>query len=442
MNYYQLQQIIESFNNFTYLSCAKRINQNIIKLTFDKNKIYYFDMTKGSSYIFKNDEQNSDKIFSNSIDSYMQTNIKNSKILDIKTLESNKIVELKLQIKNAYKQNIIYIHFEFTGRHTNMIILNENFIILDALRYITSNMSSREILPNIKLKFLEKMDFKNRDGYIENIENYLYAIGENNQKKILNSLIKQKLMHLDKKIKKINKEIENLENRDKLLERSKSVFLNAQLLLENINQINIYQKKIELKNIQNKIISIELPNHAKTPAHAINILFDRSKKLKRKSNNIHLQYENLYSKLEFYKKLLSIVRDSNNTDEVDFYLPSRKIVKKKKNKKENYQYFLYNGFKIALGRNEIQNAYLLKDSKKDDIWFHMKDIPSSHVVIKTNKKNIPNGILKVAAKVCVDFSNVNKGSYLVDYTKRSNIKVVKGSNVLYVNNSTIKITKE
>jgi predicted ribosome quality control (RQC) complex YloA/Tae2 family protein len=73
---------------------------------------------------------------------------------------------------------------------------------------------------------------------------------------------------------------------------------------------------------------------------------------------------------------------------------------------------------------------------------HIRDVPSSHVIIRTDKQNLPDSVLKSAAKLCVDFSVKSPGDYEVDYTKRKFVKVQEGSNVLYNKYDTIRITKE
>ena len=73
---------------------------------------------------------------------------------------------------------------------------------------------------------------------------------------------------------------------------------------------------------------------------------------------------------------------------------------------------------------------------------HIKDISSSHVIIRSDKKNVPLEVLEFGAKLCVDFSGLNSGGYLVDYTNRRNVKIREGANVNYVEYKTIKVTKE
>jgi predicted ribosome quality control (RQC) complex YloA/Tae2 family protein len=63
------------------------------------------------------------------------------------------------------------------------------------------------------------------------------------------------------------------------------------------------------------------------------------------------------------------------------------------------------------------------------------------VIVNTNKKSLPDTLIEFCAKICVEFSVSQAGDYLVDYTKRSNVKVQSGANVLYVNYKTISIKK-
>jgi predicted ribosome quality control (RQC) complex YloA/Tae2 family protein len=95
-----------------------------------------------------------------------------------------------------------------------------------------------------------------------------------------------------------------------------------------------------------------------------------------------------------------------------------------------------------LGKNEKGNIALLKEAKKSDIWLHIKEMPSAHVIIRTEKQNIPEAVLLFAAKVCVNFSVSQKGGYLVDYTPRKNVKPFDGANVAYEVYQTLKIYKE
>jgi predicted ribosome quality control (RQC) complex YloA/Tae2 family protein len=115
--------------------------------------------------------------------------------------------------------------------------------------------------------------------------------------------------------------------------------------------------------------------------------------------------------------------------------------KKKDNKKAFCEEFFFNGYKIMVGRNSNENIKILKSSKKDDIWLHIKDTPSSHVVIVSKKQQLPLEVIHKAASLCVDVSVSFDGKYIVDYTYRRYVKMTNGSNVLYTNHKSIVVQK-
>ena len=82
---------------------------------------------------------------------------------------------------------------------------------------------------------------------------------------------------------------------------------------------------------------------------------------------------------------------------------------------------------------------MLKNARARDIWIHMKDRPSTHVIITTDKQNIPMKIIESASLLCVEFTTVQKDCFLVDYTPRREVTIQHGANVLYNKYRTIEI---
>lgn len=62
-----------------------------------------------------------------------------------------------------------------------------------------------------------------------------------------------------------------------------------------------------------------------------------------------------------------------------------------------------------------------------------------HVIITTDKQNIPMHIIESAARLCIDFTMFEKDRYLVDYTPRREVTIQSGANVLYNKYKTIEI---
>ena len=120
---------------------------------------------------------------------------------------------------------------------------------------------------------------------------------------------------------------------------------------------------------------------------------------------------------------------------------------KKKNKiKKEVKYGMIEGedYLILYGRNNLENDNLtFKVSAKDDYWFHVKDIPSSHIILKTSK--LTDELIVKSAQVSAYFSKANLGEKVtVDYTLRKNVSKPNGAKpgfVIYVSQKSVTVEK-
>jgi len=86
------------------------------------------------------------------------------------------------------------------------------------------------------------------------------------------------------------------------------------------------------------------------------------------------------------------------------------------------------GLTLYVGRNNIQNDRLtMKEAAKDDIWFHVKDIPGSHVILVTNGTEPTDRDYTEAAAIAAGYSSATADLVAVDYTRVKNIKKPAGS---------------
>ncbi|MBR2148695.1 MAG: DUF814 domain-containing protein, partial [Campylobacter sp.] len=168
-------------------------------------------------------------------------------------------------------------------------------------------------------------------------------------------------------------------------------------------------------------------------------MFKTSKKLRQKAANIEIQKENLITKLEFLNSLKNAINTSCDANEIEILFPKKQGQKSEAKFSDLVENFYINGYKISLGKSQKGNEFLLKNAKKDDFWFHLKDRASTHVIVKSNKQNLSDEVVLFASKLCVQFSSKSSGTYAVDYTKRQNVKIQNGSFVNYVNYKTIVI---
>ena len=437
-------QIAQYLQDFKRISAIERVDDNILKIVFDRRKALFFDLRRGDSCIFLKDNFKKSKIYKAPFDIVLSKKFTNSIIENISVLKDDRILQIRVISNSKYKSENSILQLEFTGKNTNAIILDENSIVQEALRHIDISNTYREVKVGIVLKALVKTQkfIPKNSKKIENIENFLENEYIKRAKVKLSSLKKQKIANIQKKIKKFKKILDSLENEENLQAKSEKFAMWAALIFSNIDKIKGYQKEIELDDFEGNKVKITIPSESRSGAEAGNKLYANAKKLKRKAKSLYIEKENLSEKVDFLEKLQNAIENSEDEAEINILLPKQKHSKKAKGVPVSYETFFMEGFKIMLGKNEKGNIELLKIAKKRDIWLHLKDISSTHVIIRTDKQSIPQAVLEFAAKLCVEFSVIQKGAYLVDYTQRRNVKMGEGAHVNYVDYKTISVKKE
>ncbi len=428
--------------SFKKISAIERVDDSVIKVVFDRRKVLFFDLRRGDSHVFIKDDFKKAKIYRAPFDVILSKKFTNSDILSVEVVRDDRILKIGVISNSKYKSDEVFLQLEFTGKNTNAIILDKNEVVLEALRHIDSASSYREVQTGVVLQALHVEHNFTPKPYeaIEDIDKFLINEYEKRAKNSLVSLKKQKIANVEKKIKKLQRLLDSLQNEEKLMDKSETYALWGTLIFSNIDKIRGYEKEIELLDFEQREIKITLPKEARSGVEAGNILFEASKKLKKKAKSLYIERENLSGKIAFFKKLQNAISQTSDEVEINILYPKQKHAKKAEGKLKSYESFCIEGFKVMLGKNEKGNIELLKEAKKRDIWLHLKDIPSSHVIIRTDKQNIPKSVLEFAAKLCVEFSVSQNGSYLVDYTTRRDVKMTEGAHVNYVNYKTISVT--
>jgi len=178
MKYFLLKQIVEYLLiNAHNIKFIKRIDNNLIIIEFNNKNIVYIDVSKGNSTIFKCEKLlSSKKEFNAPFDVALQKRFNNSKVENIELYNNDKIINIKVNSSSSYKKLTTILQLEFTGKHTNIIILDENRIIIEALRHVDEFSSSRVVKVGIKLDEVPKQTFIPKIDEVSDIEKYLYEI--------------------------------------------------------------------------------------------------------------------------------------------------------------------------------------------------------------------------------------------------------------------------
>ena len=102
--------------------------------------------------------------------------------------------------------------------------------------------------------------------------------------------------------------------------------------------------------------------------------------------------------------------------------------KKQKITSKPFHYLSSDGFHIYVGKNNYQNEELtFQFAVGNDWWFHAKGIPGSHVIVKTNGKELPDRTFEEAGRLAAYYSKGrNTEKVEIDYTEKKNVKKVNG----------------
>ena len=433
-----LKQISAYLQKFSKISAIHRVNDTTLKIVFDKNDTLYCNMQRSNSSIFKCAEYPRSKVYNAPFDILLAKRFNRSNILALELHNNDKIIRIKTALASAYKEQITYLQLEFTGKYTNVIILDADNIVLEALRHVDLFSSFREVRVGQKLLEIPPTPFVAKEYPIADVETFLYGVYEKEQQTQLDNLKKQKIAFLQKKLKKLQKLYDKLDDEASLLAQAQRSEHYGNLILSNLHTIPPYTQHLELLDYDGTSITLTLEKPYAS-AHLISdMYFKQSKKSKQKAKNLHIEKESLRSKIEHTKLFIHTVHNAKSTAKIALLFPKR-VQNKKLKVNESIETFFIEGYKVQLGKNEKGNISLLQNARAKDIWLHLKDQPSCHVLITTDKQNLPEHIIQSAARLCVDFTTTSEDRFLVDYTPRREVTIQNGANVLYNKYKTIEV---
>ncbi|GAB6150275.1 Rqc2 family fibronectin-binding protein [Clostridium botulinum] len=305
------------------------------------------------------------------------------------------------------------------------------------------------------LNLMSKEDYKKiqYDSSSKLLENFYYAKDKSDRLKSkssdLQKIVMNNINRCTKKDKILNNTLKKCEDKD--------IFkLYGELLTANIYALKKGLSHIELANYYSEnydTVKITLDEN-KTPSQNVQSYYKKYNKLKKSEEAANEQLLQNEEELNYLYSVLTNINNADNYDEIEEikkelietgYIKFKKIYKSKKSKTSKPMHFISkDGIDIYVGKNNIQNDYLtLKFANKHDIWFHTKNIPGSHVIVK-NIMDIPESTLLEAANLAAYYSkSQNSSNVPVDYTEVKNVKKPNGAKpgmVIYSTNQTIYVT--
>lgn len=262
-------------------------------------------------------------------------------------------------------------------------------------------------------------------------------------------LVKNEQKKLTKKVVKLKKQLEQAEN-------SEGYRIRGEILNANLAQVKPGMTKISLPNYyeNNQPIEIKL-DAALSPARNGQKYFTRYKKLRDSIKHVEEQIEIANDNLRYFDSIQTAIdnADPEDIDQITDELINQGYIKrpqkqkrKKKLTEHNLSKFrLSSGKTVLVGKNNYQNDWLtLKKANKTDIWFHVKNIPGSHVILQDANPSTDD-ILETA-EIAAYFSKAKNSAHVqVDYVQDKRVKKPNGARpgfVIYTGQNSIEVTPE
>ena len=263
-------------------------------------------------------------------------------------------------------------------------------------------------------------------------------------------LIRRVENELEKNRKKLGKQEEELlatENAEEFRQK-------GELLTTFLHQVPNDQDQVELDNYYTgEKISISL-DKALTPNQNAQRYFKRYQKLKEAVKHLTSLIEETRATILYLESVETALAQASLTEIAEIreeliqtgFIRRRQREKIQKRQKPE-KYLATDGQTIILvGRNNLQNDELtFKMAKKDELWFHAKDIPGSHVVITGNLQ--PSDEVKTdAAELAAYFSKARLSNLvqvdMIEVRKLNKPTGGKPGFVTYTGQKTLRVTPD
>lgn len=258
--------------------------------------------------------------------------------------------------------------------------------------------------------------------------------------------------HLDRsknKQKKLWREYEDALDRDKYKVYGDVLSAYADSVERGLSEVflpNFYSTKGE---------EIRIPLDPKlSPIGNAGRFYKRYSKLKHGAKLLEGQLEENKNAMEYLENTLlqiDMAETPGDIDDIrrqyrrDFHKKPPKNRKKEKDVSRPMEFKTPAGSKIYVGKNNRQNEEVtFKKANRRDLWFHVKEHPGSHVILKSDTGEYRNSDMIQAAKLAAYYSSLRNAKHVdVDYTFKKNVKRHPSNRpglVNYVNYKTVHVS--
>lgn len=269
---------------------------------------------------------------------------------------------------------------------------------------------------------------------------------------------------------RIIRKVDNQRIELKACENREALRVSAELINANLYRLKKGESFYDLPNYydDNKIMRVSV-DPALSPAQNSQKYFKEYKKTYTAEKKLTEQIEAGIEELSYLDTVLDELSRAENERDVGAvkeellssgYIRNRSMQKSQKIKRNGQkvkqktvsslppkEYETTDGFRVLVGRNNLQNDKLsMKSSEKLDMWLHTKDYPGSHVIIVNKNGEVSDRAIEEAAVIAAVNSTARDAHKVpVDYTLVKNLKKPAGARpgkVIFHENWTVYVTPD
>lgn len=269
--------------------------------------------------------------------------------------------------------------------------------------------------------------------------------------------VKNELDKLTRKLGLLTQELADSQNADEYRRIADLLLGNLQLLssgLQTIQVPDLYAEDVQSSETSPQV-EIEL-DPALAPMANVQRYYRKYARAKRAQELIRIQIQQCQEDIRYLESISLALTETISRQELleviqeladAGYLQAAARPRSFSKPSEPRKITLPSGSVIFIGRNNRQNDLVtFKTAQPRDLWFHTKDIPGSHVILRTPGTIPADADMEKAAHLAAWFSKARDSANVpVDYTERRNVKKTAGAKpgfVIYEKQKTLRVTPD
>lgn len=247
--------------------------------------------------------------------------------------------------------------------------------------------------------------------------------------------IKKEKKKAEKILSSIKKDLLEKQNFDRFREE-------GDILASSLHTVKKGMDKVELYDFYNDSMCTIALDPLLSPKTNLEKLYKRYNKLKKGIEHNNKRFEEFSETLKYLTSIETFIENSDSKENLKMieeelisqgYLKNsikqqNRKIKKQQPKSLSFGEINIDGIDVIYGRNNLENdALISKYANREDLWFHCKDVPGTHVIVSHSISLTDEQIYSIAL-FCAKMSKLQPSTKVsVDYTKVKYLNKPKGA---------------